>query len=270
MKVSVIITTYKRPHYLIEAIESVLAQNFKDFELIIVNDDPRGEATGKVILSYNDPRIRYIKNEKNLGAVKSLNIALDNAQGEYIAILDDDDAWISENKLEKQVSFLGKNPDYVIVGTRSITVENETQKEISRDRGWKEIKNIKKFLFYRSPFAHSSILYRKKDALQAGGYSESFPRGKDLDLYFKIAKFGKFGFLPECIIKHREVSNAERNFIETRYKDAIFQRRVIWRYRENSLYFWLAYFKLSLRCFLFALLKFSPFPYKMYRKIRYS
>jgi len=268
MKASVIITTYKRPHYLSEAIESVLAQSFKDFELIIINDDSPGEETEKVILSYNDPRIKYIRNEKNLGAAKSLNIALNNAKGEYIAIVDDDDVWVSKDKLEKQVLFLDKNLDYVIVGTSSITVENE--KEISRDMGWETIKNIKKFLFFRSPFAHSSVLYRKKDALQAGGYSESFPRGKDLDLYFKIAEFGKFGFLSDCIIKHREVSNRERNFIETRYMDTIFQKRVLWQHRENNIYFWLAYLKINLRCFLFALLKISPLPYKIYRRIRYS
>lgn len=270
MKVSVIITTYRRPHYLREAIESVLAQNFEDFELIVVNDDPLGEETERIVLSYNDPRIRYIRNEKNLGGAKSLNIALDYSQGEYIAILDDDDAWVSKDKLEKQASFLDKNLDYIIVGTSSITVESKTEKEISKDKGWQEIKNTKNFLFFRVPFAHSSVLYRKEGVLRVGGYSESFPRGKDLDLYFKIAKFGKFGFLPECIIKHREVSNAERNIIETRYMDAIFQRRVLWRHRENNLYFWLAYFKISIRCFLFALLKISPFPYKIYRKIRYS
>ena len=79
-KVSVIITTYKRPDYLWQAIESVLKQTFKDFELIIVNDDPESQSLEKIISSYKDPRIIYIKNEKNLGGAKSLNLGLKAAK----------------------------------------------------------------------------------------------------------------------------------------------------------------------------------------------
>jgi glycosyltransferase involved in cell wall biosynthesis len=105
MKVSVIITTYKRPHYLKEAIDSVLGQSFKDLELIVVNDDPIGFEAEKIVLSYDDPRVVYVKNEKNLGGVKSLNIGLKTAKGEFVAILDDDDVWLDKDKIQKQVSF---------------------------------------------------------------------------------------------------------------------------------------------------------------------
>ena len=129
-KVSVIITTYKRPDYLRQAIESVLKQTFKDFELIIVDDDPESQNLEKVILSYRDPRIIYIKNEENLGGAKSLNVGLKVANGDYIAILDDDDVWLSEDKMEKQVKFLDENPDYIIVGTSSIEVDHESETEV--------------------------------------------------------------------------------------------------------------------------------------------
>ncbi len=111
MKVSVIITTYKRPDYLREAIDSVLKQSFKDFELIIINDDPEGKEVEKILMLQRDPRIIYIKNKENLGGAKSLNIGLKRAKGEYVAILDDDDAWLSRDKLERQISFLDNNSD---------------------------------------------------------------------------------------------------------------------------------------------------------------
>jgi len=270
MKVSVIITTYKRPQHLKEAIESVLAQNFSDFELIVVDDNPLEYDSEKIVRSSSDPRIVYVKNERNLGGAKSLNTGLNRARGEYIAILDDDDAWIGRDKLRKQTSFLDRNPGYVIVGTGTIYVDAQTGKEISKDKSWAEIKNNKNFLYFSHPFSHSSAFYRKKNVLEVGGYNESLPRGKDLDLYFRIAEDGKFGLLPERLVKHREVSAAERNLIETRHTDAIFQKKVLWQHRKNNIYFWLAYLKINIRCFLFFFLRIFPFPYDIYRKIRYG
>jgi len=155
MKVSVIITTYQQPDFLSEAIESILTQTFNDLELIVVNDDPLGQETEKIVLSYNDPRIVYIKNEKNLKGAKSLNIGLRAAKGEYIAILDDDDAWISKDKLEKQINFLEKNPEYIIVGTSSIHIDRKTNKEITRYLGGFNLKNIEKFILTKVQLAHS-------------------------------------------------------------------------------------------------------------------
>jgi glycosyltransferase involved in cell wall biosynthesis len=271
MKVSVIITTYKRPHYLSEAIGSVLKQSLRDFELIIVDDDPDGKEVEKIILSYRDPRIIYIKNKENFGGAKSLNIGLKRAKGEYIAVLDDDDIWLNINKMEKQVSLLEKRSDYAMIGTGSITVDSNNEKEIIKTTGEQEITNVKEFLFRKSPyFAHSSVLYRRKDALLVGGYDESLPRGKDLDLYFKLGKLGKFGILKEYWVKHRDVFNLERDIIRTRYIDSLFHRKVLWRHRENSFLFWLAYFRISLRCLLFFFLKSLPFPYYIYRRCRYG
>lgn len=271
MRVSIVITTYKRPQFLRQAIESVLEQTFRDFELIIVNDDPEGDDAEKIVLSYRDPRIVYIKNKKNIGGAKSLNKGLKIAKGDYIAILDDDDVWLSQDKLEKQVKFLDENPEYIIVGTSSIEVDKETGKEVWRYTGEFGTENVENYLLLKVPFAHSSILCQKDIMLRVGGYTEDLVWGKDIDLYLKIAKFGKFGFLPECFIKHRELFWKEKNareFFQKRCQGLFYHQKVIWRHRKNFPKFLLSYLDVSFRYLIFKVLRFFPVLYKMYKRVK--
>ena len=185
MKISIIITTYDRPQYLRGAIDSVLCQSFKDFELIIVNDDPRMGEADKIIDSYKDSRIVYVKNKKNLAGAKSLNTGLRLAKGAYIAILDDDDVWNYSKKIEEQVRFLEYNPEYVLVGTNVIVVNYNNGKEITRTCFATADNELRRNIFSSNPFAHSSVMYRKDKALLVGGYDESLERGKDYDLWLR-------------------------------------------------------------------------------------
>ena len=91
-KVSVLLPVYNTPAlYLRECIDSILSQTFKDFELIIVNDGSADQNVERVIKSYEDPRIRYYLNEKNLGISETRNRLIDLSQGEYLAVHDHDD-----------------------------------------------------------------------------------------------------------------------------------------------------------------------------------
>ena len=83
------------------------------------------------------------------------------------------------------------------------------------------------FLFRRSPFAHSSVMYRASVARAVNGYDDSLPRAKDLDIFFKLARFGRFGFVKGVAIKYREVDPAERDFLKNRLTDAQFQLGVL-------------------------------------------
>ena len=116
-RVSVLMSVYNTEEdFLRDAIKSILNQTFTDFEFLIINDGSKNNAE-EVILSFNDDRIKYILNEKNLGLIDSLNKGLSLAQGEYIARFDSDD--ISSNKrLEKQVEFMDKNPNVGLLGTQ--------------------------------------------------------------------------------------------------------------------------------------------------------
>ena len=102
--VSIIMPSYNTGRFISETIESVLAQTYSNWELIIV-DDCSKDNTDEVVAKYTDPRIRYLKNEKNSGAAVSRNRALREAKGRWIAFLDSDDLWMPQ-KLEKQIAFM--------------------------------------------------------------------------------------------------------------------------------------------------------------------
>jgi len=220
--VSVIITTFERAKYLSEAIESVLAQDIRDIELIIVNDAPGDTETENIILSYKnkDPRIKYVKNKKHLGSARSLNEGLRSANGRYIAILDDDDAWISHEKLSSQVKFLEDNKGYVLVGTNIIAVEAGSEKEISRSGYVLPDEIIRKTIFSANPFAHSSVVYGKDAALSLGGYDEDLERGKDYDLWLRLGKTGKMAVLPDFWVKYRIDISSRKNMIKVKKNDS--------------------------------------------------
>lgn len=105
--VSIIMPSYNTAGYIKDSINSVIAQTYQNWELIIV-DDCSADNTDEVVRSFSDSRIRYIKNEKNSGAAYSRNRALREAKGKWIAFLDSDDLWFPE-KLEKQLDFMIRN-----------------------------------------------------------------------------------------------------------------------------------------------------------------
>ncbi|EOU1139815.1 glycosyltransferase family 2 protein [Clostridium perfringens] len=105
--VSIITPSYNTEKFIDKTIQSVLKQTYKNWEMIII-DDCSTDNTDQIVAKFNDSRIKYIKNKKNLGAAISRNKALREAKGKWIAFLDSDDLWVPE-KLEKQISFMNKN-----------------------------------------------------------------------------------------------------------------------------------------------------------------
>ena len=110
--VSIIMPAYNTGAYIKDSIDSVLAQTYKNWELIIV-DDCSTDNSMQIVKEYNDSRIIILQNEKNSGAAISRNYGLREAKGRYIAFLDSDDIWV-ETKLEKQVNFIKEN-DYAFI-----------------------------------------------------------------------------------------------------------------------------------------------------------
>ena len=131
--ITVITPTYKRHQYLKNAIDSVLAQTYSDFELIVVDDNPPGSEervrTEDVIREFSDPRVHYIKNEKNLGGAGSRNRAIEMAKGEYIAFLDDDDMYLPD-RLRVQYEAM-KEHDWEVCVMDGATFKYETGEPVS-------------------------------------------------------------------------------------------------------------------------------------------
>src|SRR3989338_1310894 len=123
-KISIVIGTRNRAHLINRAIESVQTQSFKDWELIIA-DGGSEDSTMAVVsdLQKKEPRIVYVRHEGNDGISKNYNRAFHASRGEYIAMIDDDDSWIDQAKLDKQIKFLDGNPEYVGCGGGVVVID---------------------------------------------------------------------------------------------------------------------------------------------------
>ena len=213
--ISVVLPTYNGSKRISKAIESVLLQSMKDWELIII-DDGSTDDTEKTVKEFclRDSRIIYIKNEQNLGLQKTLNKGIKIAKGKHIARIDDDDVWIDENKLKEQVEFLEKNSEYVLVGT-GVVVVNEEGEQVYKYLNPEKDEEIKNKILWKNPFAHSSVMFTKKDFDIVGGYNEdaSSKNVEDYDLWLSLGTVGKFHNLQTYSLKFmaREGSITTKN-----------------------------------------------------------
>ena len=140
-KISVLMPVYNTPeNYLREAVESILAQTCADFEFLILNDASTDDNVEKVINSYDDKRIRYWQNDRNLGISLSRNKLIGLSRGEYLAVFDHDDVSLPE-RLEKQAAFLDAHPEVGVVGCwyRILDTENKVSRFPAEDAEIKEI-----------------------------------------------------------------------------------------------------------------------------------
>lgn len=180
--ISVIMSVYNGERYLKEAIDSILNQTFADFEFIIVNDAST-DSSLKIMQSYDDERIKIISNEKNIGLTKSLNKALEQARGGFIARQDADDSSLP-NRLEEQLRYFKQHPEVALLGT-SLYIIDENGKIIGRRA--LSVDPSKEF-FKGSWFAHGSAMFKSEVAHEFGGYNELFRYCQDYELWLRIAK----------------------------------------------------------------------------------
>jgi Glycosyl transferase family 2 len=186
VKVTVLIAVRDGLPWLTDAIESVLAQTYSDFELLLVDDGSK-DGTPEAAEAYHDQRIRIVQNERNLGQVPSLNRGLREAQGEYVARLDADDVCLPE-RLERQVTVLDADPSVALVGTW-LDVVDERGRLWGRLRG--HVRDFPEFVFAiladRYPWGHPSVMFRRDVVLRLGGYDETLAPSEDKDLYRRLA-----------------------------------------------------------------------------------
>lgn len=232
--------TYNRAQYIEQAIQSVLIQTFNDWELIIL-DDASTDNTEELVKKYTekDNRIKYHKNNINLGITRNRNKSLSLSQGEYIAVLDSDDYWIEKQKLEEQVNFLDKHIDYCLVGTNFIRVD---EKYIFG--GYKKIQYplnnflIRNVLLLQNFFCHSSVMYRKQEILSIGGYDNSLPIWEDYDLWLRVGisfKFANINMFSTAYRVHNQQSG--KNKLEI---CQISQQMIIDKYKNDYNFYYLA------------------------------
>lgn len=190
--VSIVMPTFNRAKMIGMAIDSVLKQNYKNWELLII-DNESSDNTKEVIEKFSriDKRIKYnyVKKNPEIGIADYLNFGINISAGKYIARLDDDDEWYDPDKLLKQVNFLENNRDYVIVGGGAIMIDGD-RKEMFKFFKRENDSEIRNHALYANPFVHNTVLFRKDAAIEAGSYKQ-IKFVEDWDLWLRLGRIGK-------------------------------------------------------------------------------
>jgi len=225
--VSVILPTYNAAAYLDKAVDSILTQHYRHFELIIVNDGST-DNTQNLLARYQDPRITVI-NQANLGLPKALNQGIRMAKGKYIARQDADDISLPE-RLSEQIAFMEQNPSYALLGTWSHIKTAMGSHEGDSTQGSRQHQHpssngqLQVLLLINNQFVHSSVMIRTNCLHSIGLYSEDpehYPP-EDYDLWLRIAKQHHIANLPRVLLEYLElptsISRTKEQLIEERAK----------------------------------------------------
>ena len=212
VKVSVLIPVYNAAAFLEDSIDSILNQTFKDFDLLLLYDCSTDNSE-EIIKKFNDNRIKYYKNEQNLGISGSRNKLMDLAQGEYFAIMDNDDLSLPE-RFAKQVSFLDEHKDVTIVGTWGELFNNVPAKgiytkikKIITNMGWvwRQPANVTiKETLRGCTSMHSSMMVRRDDFIKYNiRYNPEYTPAEDYDMIRQVLTNGlKICNIQEVLFKY--------------------------------------------------------------------
>ena len=184
-KVSVLMSVYNSERYLREAIDSILNQTLEDFEFIII-DDGSTDASNQIIKSYPDPRLKLVKNEKNIGLTKSLNMGINLCRGEYIARMDADDIRLPK-RLKIQFNFMDSNPEVGMCGTLNKGLDNN---KVGVSKYPEDHDSICCMLLFQNVFDHSTLMMSKKKLFEYRlKYDDSIKYAQDYELISRAARF---------------------------------------------------------------------------------
>jgi glycosyltransferase involved in cell wall biosynthesis len=199
MRISVIIPTYNRSAWVTEAAASVLAQSYRDFELLVV-DDGSTDATFSTLAPFAN-KIQVLRQEESRGVSAARNLGAAAATADWLAFLDSDDLWLP-NKLARQVEYLKAHPDLVICQTGEIWIRNgvrvnppETCRKVAGDIFLPSLK--------RCLVSPSAVLLHRRLFEEMGGFDESLPAAEDYDLWLRIAWRYPVGLVPEPLVMKR-------------------------------------------------------------------
>jgi glycosyltransferase involved in cell wall biosynthesis len=200
--VSVIIPVYNRAHLLPRALDSVLKQTYSDFEVLIVDDCSKDDPES-VIASYQDPRLRYLRQPENRGVAAARNRGLREALAPFVAFLDDDDEWFPE-KLSRQVElFLRSPPEVGLIYTGVETVMNEGSCEIQAptERG-----NVyRKMLAKNCIHGGSSSMLRRNLITKIGFFDEKLLAIEDYEYWLRISRYYNFEYVEEALVRYHDI-----------------------------------------------------------------
>lgn len=206
-KVTVCLPTFNKVRYLPAAIESVLAQEFRDYELLIV-DNASTDHTGEIVQGFRDSRIRYVCNPENIGLVGNWNRCLEWAHADYAMIFHDDDVMLP-GLLRREVEVLESNPEVVLVHTAAQAIDaGGAVFCVSPPHSWPALTSgldfVARYWSLKEGYVvMPSAMFRKSLALRLGGFNPDLKYSADADLWQRLAFEGQVAFLDEVLISNR-------------------------------------------------------------------
>ena len=198
MKVSVLMPVYKTDEkFLREAIASVLAQTFGDFEFLILDDCPDDDRS-KVVAEFSDPRIVYMRNDANLGIYASRNVLVERARGEYLAVFDHDDV-CRPDRFEKEVAYLDAHPECGVVSSWTRLLPSGSVNRFPEDD-----RDIRLAMMRGCAVWHPASMIRRS-VLESSGvrYEAVCTPAEDYLLWLKLMAHTKFHNIPEALLDYR-------------------------------------------------------------------
>lgn len=246
--VSVVLNVYNGAAYLRDCMESVLAQTFSDWELIVV-DDASTDTTPEILASFQDPRIHVYRNCARHHICFTCNVALSHSIGQWIAHIDHDDLW-APDKLEKQIAYVTAHPEVGacftfadIIGSDGKTIEGPPQIWRYFHTTFPDQRSWARHLFYEgNALCHSSSLVRR-DLM--GGYNLFLRQLHDYDLWCQLVGKTQFYVLPEELVHYRWEERPEKgsastpdNMMRTYNEYVIAKERLLSRLTDEQLVAW--------------------------------
>lgn len=199
-RISVVMSVYNGERFLRHAVDSILAQTFRDFEFIVV-DDGSTDGTAEILMGYTDPRLHVVRQE-NIGLIGSLNRAVDIASGKYIARMDSDDISLPR-RLELQLEWLDNNPRLAVLGTQVKEID-EAGDTIRRHYYPRGSDAIEQALFRgATALCHGTVLFRRACFEMVGGYRQPFEHAEDYDLWLRLIERYDMENLAEILYRKR-------------------------------------------------------------------
>ena len=201
--VSVVMSVYNAGRFLRPAMDSVLGQTFRDVEYVVI-DDGSTDDSPRVLREYagRDPRVRLTL-RGNKGLTATLNEALHQARGEFVARMDCDDVSLPR-RFEHQLAYLRANPDVVCAGGHFELID-EKGRLLTRLRPPSDDASIQKLLLAgHTAICHPAAMMRRESVARVGGYDEFFRTTQDLDLWLRLGEIGKLGNVPEVVLQFRQ------------------------------------------------------------------
>lgn len=200
-KVSLVMKVYNGEKYLKQAMDSVLAQTFSDFEFLII-DDGSSDGSAAIVQGCRDKRIRFLQNEKNMGLCETQNRVIKEAIGEYIAVMDCDDISYP-TRLEKQAAYLDEHPEVMMCGTfRNNIIDGKESIFLQPEA--KQYESIRFSLYFGNYFfTHSSIMFRAEEYRKSGFSYGPAKIAEDYEVITKMADKYPVALIPERLVGYR-------------------------------------------------------------------